>query len=107
MEDGHTERWIINHFEPFKPISQSLYFCDRWFETSPLKCLVQDDKRFGFIIVDGNGVLYATLQGNSKKVLQKITVDLPKKHRKGGQSSVRFARLRLEKRQNYLTKVAE
>lgn len=32
---------------------------------------------------------------------------MPKKHRKGGQSSVRFARLRMEKRHNYLTKVAE
>jgi len=32
---------------------------------------------------------------------------LPKKHRKGGQSSVRFARLRDEKRHNYLRKVAE
>lgn len=32
---------------------------------------------------------------------------MPKKHRKGGQSSVRFARLREEKRHNYLRKVAE
>jgi peptide chain release factor subunit 1 len=34
-------------------------------------------------------------------------VELPKKHGRGGQSSVRFARLRLEKRHNYLRKVAE
>lgn len=34
-------------------------------------------------------------------------MELPKKHRKGGQSSVRFARLRVEKRHNYLRKVAE
>ena len=34
-------------------------------------------------------------------------MELPKKHRKGGQSSVRFARLREEKRHNYLRKVAE
>ena len=32
---------------------------------------------------------------------------MPKKHRKGGQSSVRFARLREEKRHNYLRRVAE
>lgn len=66
-----------------------------------------DDEKFGFIIVDGNGALYATLQGNSREILQKITVELPKKHRKGGQSSVRFARLREEKRHNYLRRVAE
>ena len=34
-------------------------------------------------------------------------MDLPKKHGRGGQSALRFARLRLEKRQNYVTKVAE
>jgi len=34
-------------------------------------------------------------------------VDLPKKHGRGGQSALRFARLRLEKRHNYLLKVAE
>ena len=66
-----------------------------------------DDDKFGFVIVDGNGALYATLQGNNREILQKITVELPKKHRKGGQSSVRFARLREEKRHNYLRRVAE
>jgi len=34
-------------------------------------------------------------------------VDLPKKHGRGGQSALRFARLRLEKRHNYLRKCAE
>jgi len=38
--------------------------------------------------------------------LHKISVDLPKKHGRGGQSAGRFARIRLEKRHNYLTKVA-
>lgn len=32
---------------------------------------------------------------------------MPKKHGRGGQSSVRFARIREEKRHNYLRKVAE
>lgn len=37
----------------------------------------------------------------------KFSVDLPKKHGRGGQSSVRFARIRMEKRHNYVRKVAE
>jgi len=36
-----------------------------------------------------------------------VSVDLPKKHGRGGQSALRFARLRLEKRQNYVRKIAE
>jgi peptide chain release factor subunit 1 len=67
--------------------------------------LLDTDPPFGFIIVDGSGALYATLQGNTREILHKFSVELPKKHGRGGQSSVRFARLRLEKRHNYLRKV--
>merc|ERR1719258_76209 len=51
--------------------------------------------------------LIGTLQGNNRDVLHKFSVDLPKKHGRGGQSALRFARLRLEKRHNYVRKVAE
>lgn len=57
--------------------------------------------------MDGNGVLYATLQGNNKEILQRMSVQLPKKHGRGGQSAMRFARIREEKRHNYVRKVAE
>jgi len=57
--------------------------------------------------MDGNGCLYATLAGNTRTVLHKFTVDLPKKHGRGGQSALRFARLRMEKRHNYVRKCAE
>jgi len=57
--------------------------------------------------MDGSGTLFGTLAGNTREVLHRVTVDLPKKHGRGGQSALRFARLRLEKRHNYLRKVAE
>ena len=60
-----------------------------------------------FIVMDGNGALFGTLQGNSREVITKFSVDLPKKHGRGGQSALRFARLRMEKRHNYVRKVAE
>jgi hypothetical protein len=60
--------------------------------------------RFGFIIMDGNGCLFATLSGSTRTIVHKFSVDLPKKHGRGGQSALRFARLRLEKRHNYLRK---
>ena len=34
---------------------------------------MEDDEKFGFIIVDGAGALFATLQGNVRTILQKIT----------------------------------
>jgi len=66
-----------------------------------------DDEAFGFIVMDGNGSLYGTVRGSSREILHKFNVDLPKKHGRGGQSALRFARLRLEKRHNYVRKVAE
>jgi hypothetical protein len=61
--------------------------------------------RYGFIVMDGNGSLFGTLSGNTREILHKFTVDLPKKHGRGGQSALRFARLRMEKRHNYVRKV--
>lgn len=105
-EDGKEKKVNID-FEPFKPINASLYLCDNKFHTEALSALLADDTKFGFIIMDGNGALFGTLQGNTRDVITKFNVDLPKKHGRGGQSSVRFARLRMEKRHNYVRKVAE
>ncbi|EFC49356.1 eukaryotic peptide chain release factor subunit 1 [Naegleria gruberi] len=105
-EDGKEKR-VTYDMEPFKPINTSLYLCDNKFHVEPLQELLESDEKFGFIIMDGNGCLYGTLSGNTSVVLQKITVDLPKKHGRGGQSALRFARLRLEKRHNYVRRCAE
>ena len=105
-EDG-KERKVNIDFEPFKPINTSLYLCDNKFHTEDLNELLMDDEAFGFIVMDGNGSLYGTVQGSNREILHKFSVDLPKKHGRGGQSALRFARLRLEKRHNYVRKVAE
>lgn len=104
--DGKLRKLTID-FEPFKPINTSMYMCDNKFHTEALSELLESDDRFGFIIMDGNGALFGTLSGNTREVLHKFTVDLPKKHGRGGQSAMRFARLREEKRHNYVRKVAE
>eukprot|EP00594_Rhizosolenia_setigera_P013605 CAMPEP_0178972734 /NCGR_PEP_ID=MMETSP0789-20121207/21222_1 /TAXON_ID=3005 /ORGANISM="Rhizosolenia setigera, Strain CCMP 1694" /LENGTH=463 /DNA_ID=CAMNT_0020660303 /DNA_START=159 /DNA_END=1550 /DNA_ORIENTATION=+ len=107
ITDDGKERRVNIDFEPFKPINTSLYLCDNKFHTEDLNELLMDDEAFGFIVMDGNGSLYGTVQGSNREVLHKFSVDLPKKHGRGGQSALRFARLRLEKRHNYVRKVAE
>lgn len=69
MGDGKQEKKITLDLEPFKPINVFTYRCQTTFETEPLRALLEDDEKFGFIVVDGNGVLYATLQGSNKEVL--------------------------------------
>merc|ERR1712178_201288 len=107
LTEENKEKKVNIDFEPFKPINTSLYLCDNKFHTEALNELLESDDKFGFIVMDGNGALYGTLAGNTREVLHKFSVDLPKKHGRGGQSALRFARLRLEKRHNYVGKVGE
>lgn len=106
-EKGELQKKYTIDLEPIRPINTSAYICDNKFRTEVLTDLLVSDTKFGFIIMDGNGALFGTLQGATKEVLHKFEVELPKKHSKGGQSSMRFARLRLEKRHNYIRKVSE
>lgn len=94
-------------FEPYKPIVSSMYICDSSFHTEALKGLITDDETYGFVIVDGNGVVFGKLCGTNKEILHKFVVNLPGKTRRGGQSANRIARTRDEKKANYIRKVVE
>lgn len=107
MTDEGKEKKVTIDIEPFKPINQSLYMCDNKFHTQPLSVLLEDDAKFGFIVMDGNGSLFGTLAGSTREIIHKLSVELPKKHGRGGQSALRFSRLRMEARHNYVRKIAE
>jgi len=107
LTENNKEKKVTIDFEPFKPINKFLYLCDNRFHTEPLNELLISEEKYGFIIIDGNGTLFGKLAGSNKEILQDISVELPKKHGRGGQSAMRFARLRLEKRHNYLVKISE
>jgi peptide chain release factor subunit 1 len=104
--DGNENKLLVT-FEPFKPINTSMYMCDSKFHTEALSNLFEQDDKVGFIVIDGHGCLFGLLTGSNRTTLSKFHVDLPNKHGRGGQSEIRFARLRLEKRHNYIHKVAE
>ncbi|OVA01306.1 Peptide chain release factor eRF1/aRF1 [Macleaya cordata] len=93
-EDGKEKKVTVD-FEPFKPINASLYLCDNKFHSEPLNELLENDDKYGFIVMDGNGTLFGTLSGNTCEVLRKFTVDLG------------FGLLWMEKRHNYIRKTAE
>uniref|UniRef100_A0ACD5VVB7 Uncharacterized protein n=1 Tax=Avena sativa TaxID=4498 RepID=A0ACD5VVB7_AVESA len=107
VADDGKEKMVSLDFEPFRPINASLYLCDNRFHTEALSELLESNDKFGFIVMDGNGTLFGTLIGNTREVLHKFSVDLPKKHGRGGQSAPRFGRLRDEKRHNYVRRAAE
>ena len=107
INENNKEKKVTIDFEPYKPLNKFLYMCDNKFHTDSLQSLMVSEEKYGFIIMDGNGCLYGILSGNNKEILQQFSVELPKKHGRGGQSALRFARLRLEKRHNYILKVSE
>lgn len=94
-------------FEPVKPVKNKRYICDSVFHTEDLHKLLTDDAAYGFIIVDGSQCLFGLVKGNDKRVLDRFTVCLLSKTRRGGQSALRFSRIRDEQRHNYIRKVAE
>ena len=99
----HSLTLCVPHSHSLSPLS----FPFLQFHTEALQQLLESDDKFGFIVIDGTGTLFGTVSGNTREVLFKLSVDLPKKHGRGGQSALRFARLRLERRHNYLRRVSE
>lgn len=93
--------------EPIKPLPNFSYRCDSRFHLDAIQEMFEERQKYGFILIDGNGTMLATLQGTSRETLFRYQASLPKKHHKGGQSAQRFARLRLEARGNYVTKMNE
>jgi peptide chain release factor subunit 1 len=105
-EEGKDKR-LTMAIEPFKAVSRSMYKCDNRFDTEELSKMLENDDKFGFIIIDGTGSSYYTMSGGTREKIGGFGVDLPKKHGRGGQSKNRFARIRQERRHNYVRKVAE
>jgi peptide chain release factor subunit 1 len=94
-DDGGQPKKYNYVFEPLKPVPTFTYRCDNIFLTEVILRMFDDDDKYGFVVIDGNGTLFGMLNGSASQVVHKLSVNLPRKHNKGGQSSVRFARLRV------------
>lgn len=95
---------------PLNPIKSNLYYCDDCFHVEQLREQLQDftaGKKYGVIVITGHGSLFGTCRGNTQSILYQFSVDLPKKHSKGGQSRERFARNREIAKNEYLKQIAE
>ena len=51
IDDGQKVTFDI---EPFKPINTTLYMCDNRFHTECMHELLENDEKYGFIVMDGN-----------------------------------------------------
>jgi peptide chain release factor subunit 1 len=93
--------------EPPEPISIRLYRCDKQFILDPLKDLIAHKDVYGLIAVDNKMATIATLKGDRYVIQKKITSGYSGKHRAGGQSAQRFARLVREESHNMKKRIGE
>jgi peptide chain release factor subunit 1 len=94
-------------FEPIEPISRKLYVCDNHFHVEHLIEKLFEKDLYVLLAIDSAKATIATLKGDSVEIVKSTRSGAAKKHRKGGQSSVRFARLREEAIDWYLKRVAD
>lgn len=79
---------------PPKEIARLRYVCDKAFFLETLQAQLEEGDCFGFIVISGNGVTFATSQGCQQRVLRSNLFNLPTKTARGGQSANRYARIR-------------
>ena len=100
----NLDKKLLLDLEPPKPINSYKYHCDSKFDTEELENMLSDDKTYGYIIIDGSNLICAKMKGTNYEIVHKLQINPQRKHNKGGQSSVRFERLYIEKKLLYIRK---
>jgi peptide chain release factor subunit 1 len=101
------EKHITEIIEPPEPVPLYKYHCDSKFYLEPLKEMLVEKKLYGLIAIDRREATVGLLKGKRIEVLDWDTSMVPGKHRQGGQSSVRFERLREIAIHEFYKKVGE
>ena len=96
--------WAI---EPFMPIKNRLYRCDKEFVLDTLKEMLEVSEVFGLLVMDRKEATIGLLEGKGIETLQKMTSGVPSKVRAGGQSSQRFHRITESLTKEFYKRIAE
>ncbi|AEA46165.1 peptide chain release factor aRF-1 [Archaeoglobus veneficus] len=101
------QKHITEIIEPPEPVPLYKYHCDSSFYLEPLKEMLKEKKMYGLIVIDRREATIGILRGKRIEALSYTTSMVPGKHRQGGQSSVRFERLREIAIHEFYKKVGE
>lgn len=96
--------WAI---EPPDPLKVRLYRCDQTFILDPLKEQLKEKELYGLIVIDNSDATIGMLKGKNVQVLRHFESIVPGKQIKGGQSAVRFARVREGLKNDWYKQIAE
>ncbi|MBM3200167.1 peptide chain release factor 1 [Candidatus Woesearchaeota archaeon] len=98
------EVWSI---EPPEPLNFRLYRCDQTFMLDPLKEMMEHKHVYGLIVLDRRDASIGVLKGNVIKEIASTASNVPGKAKTGGQSAMRYARIRLEMKKEFFKRVGE
>ena len=93
--------------EPPEPIGLYMYRCSSHFELEPLMEMLEEKVVYGLIVIDRREAYIGFLRGNRIEPMSGVTSTVPGKQRKGGQSAMRFQRLRLIAINEFYKKVGD
>ena len=96
--------WTI---EPPEKINLKHYHCDQTFELGPLKEQIREKINYGIICLDKSSADIAVIKGKNIEILKHKDSLVPGKTRAGGQSAVRFYRVRENLLHDFLKSVGE
>ena len=93
--------------DPPEPLNLYMYRCSSNFELEPLREMLEEKNIYGLLVLDRREAYWGFLRGNRIEPVGGVTSTVPGKQRKGGQSSVRFQRLREIAINEFYTKIGE
>lgn len=96
--------WSI---EPPEKLNIKKYWCDKRFETDPLKEMVEEKEIYGLLVLDNKEATIGLLKGKKIEILREMGSIVPGKFRKGGQSAARFERVREGLINDWYKKIAQ
>ena len=102
--ESDIKLWSI---EPPEKLNIKKYWCDKKFETEPLKEMVEEKELYGLLVLDNKEATIGLLKGKKIEILREMGSIVPGKFRKGGQSAARFERVREGLINDWYKKIAE
>lgn len=101
------DNFIVETFEPPEEFNIRLYRCDQTFVTDPLEEMLEIKELYGLIVIERQEATIGVLIGKKIKVLQHFDSFVPGKTNKGGQSAMRYSRIREGLAKEFFRKVAD
>jgi len=106
QEKGEDE-FITEVFEPPEELNIRLYRCDQTFVIEPLEEMLEIKEIYALIVIDRKEAALGLLIGKKIKLVQRFDSFVPGKTTKGGQSALRYSRIREGIAKEFFRKVAE